>query len=103
MSFRCRLDPPQLRQQLARGSKPLRGERPAATVARAAEPPAVDLSSPAGHLLEALRPRGDRHAAHGRAAGPQIYSVDHNRDKSQQSTTICPAMESEISQQTPCK
>jgi len=82
MSFGFRFDPPQLRQQLAWGSKPLRGEYPAAAVARAAEPPAVDLSSPPGHLLEATKPRGDRRAAEQHAAGPRNHSGDHNHDKS---------------------
>jgi hypothetical protein len=56
MSFRCRLDPCQLLEQLTRGSKPLRGKVAAATVARATEPSAVEFSSPAGHLLEAVKP-----------------------------------------------
>jgi hypothetical protein len=56
MSFRFRLDPPQLRQRLARGSKPLRGEHTAATVARAAEPPAVDLQVPPVTPSERSRP-----------------------------------------------
>ena len=94
---------PSAAQQLARGSKPLRGKFPAYAVARAAEPPAVDLSSPTGHLLEAIKPRGERRAAAQRAAGPRNDSGDHIRDKSLQSTTVNPATESEMSRQTPCK
>jgi hypothetical protein len=71
-SFGCRLDPPQLLAQLARGSKPLRGEHPAGTVARAAGAPAVDRSTPSGHFPGAFTLRGGRRDRDGRtAAGPR--------------------------------
>ena len=50
-SLRCWFDPPHLLSQLARGSKPLRGEFPAATVVRAAEAPTVRNSTASAHLL----------------------------------------------------
>jgi len=101
MSFGFCLDPPQLRQQLARGSKSLRGKFPATAVARAAEPPAVALSSPPGHLLGAVKPRVERHAHDERAAaGPQTNSVDQHRDKPQQ--TNDPSAH-RGDRQTPCK
>jgi hypothetical protein len=72
-----RLSPPspQPLVQLARGSKLLRGKFPAGAVARATEPPAVDRSSPRGHPLGAVKPRGERHAQDEHAAaGPQTDS-----------------------------
>ena len=84
------------------GSKHLRSVS-ASTVARAAEAPAVARSTAAIHLLGELSPE-ERDAPHQRpVAGPRIVSVDHKRDKSQQSTTINPCAESGISRQTPCK
>jgi len=103
-SFGCCLDPPQLRQQLARGSKPLWGEHPATTAARAAEPPTVGLSSPPGHLLGAVKPRGGGAPITGEPPlVPGMISRDHNRDKSQQSTTVSPVAQSGIGRQSPCK
>jgi hypothetical protein len=102
-SFGCCLDPLQLLTQLTRGSKPLRGEHPPATVARAAEPPTVDLSTPPGHPLGAVTPRGERRAAEQRAAGPRNDSGAHNHDKSLHSTTEIPVDKSRISRETPCK
>jgi hypothetical protein len=103
MSFGCCLDPPQLRQQLARGSKRLRGKFPASTVARAGEPPAVDLSSPPGHPLGAVKPR-ERGADHERAAaGPQTHSVDQHRDKPQQTRSNNNPSARRRTRQTPCK
>jgi hypothetical protein len=91
----CCLDPLQLLAQLAWGSKRLRSV-PATTVARTAEAPAVDRSTPVMHLLGELIPK-EQDALHWRAAaGPRIVSVDHNGDKSQQSTTINPRTQGEI-------
>jgi hypothetical protein len=48
------------------------------------------------HLLGELIPK-EQDALHWRAAaGPRIVSVDHNGDKSQQSTTINPRTQGEI-------
>jgi len=90
--------------QLARGSTPLRGEYPTAAVARADEPPAVELSTPAIHLPGELIPEEHDASDHERAAaGPEIRFRDHNHDKSQQSKTVIPATESEIRRKTACK
>jgi len=80
-SFGCCLDPPQLRQQLAWGSKPLRGR----TLARSAgEAPAVAISTASAHLLGAsLAPR----RTHGRLAAQLVHastSVDQRPEKSLQ-------------------
>ena len=51
--------------------------------------PAVADSTPVIHLLGA-RSRGALPYRQRAVTGPQIVSVDHNRDKPQQSTTINP-------------
>jgi hypothetical protein len=91
-------------EQLTRGQKVVAADaHGTATTNSAAEPPAVVLSSPAGHPLGAVVPPEESGATQWPAAGLRNDSGDHNRDKSLQSTTVISATESEISRQTPCK
>lgn len=67
------------------GSEPLRGEYPAATVARAADPPAVFLSSLRGRPLGALVPRGEEGLSVvgcGRGAGVASSGAPWSRTRS---------------------